>query len=188
MEIIDSNFYAISEIQKIVDWDSRRLQRYAKKNDLKMIDRRYIFTGVDVKEIIKTNDIVTTKQNKKSIDKKTVATVPKDIIKLILDIDNDVYIRAMLVAIKEDKHIEQFSEEEYIQLQKQLTDATKLAERILEYKEEITRMDDYVKDYRNNIEYLKKSLDKRAEETEILLKSVIQRNVIEASDKGINTK
>ena len=94
----------------------------------------------------------------------------------------------MLVAIKEDRHLEEFSNEEYNQLQKQLTEATTLALRIDEYKAEILRMEDYVQDYRNNIEYFKKSLDKRAEETEKLLNTINQRNFIEAKDKGLDKK
>jgi len=38
-------------------WSNRKLQRYAKKNSLKLIDNRYIFKGYQVKEIIISNDI-----------------------------------------------------------------------------------------------------------------------------------
>ena len=186
MEIIDSNFYAIADILKIVGWDSRRLQRYAKKNSLRMIDGRYIYTGIDVKRILRMNDNVATKPKRSDNIATTKSLVPKDILNLIIEIDNDVYVQAMLVAIKEDRHLEEFSNEEYDQLQKQLTEATTLALRIDEYKAEILRMEDYVQDYRNNIEYFKKSLDKRAEETEKLLNTINQRNFLEAKDKGFD--
>ena len=190
MEIKDSAFYSIIEVQRIVNWNKRKLQRYAEKNNLQIIDRRYIFKGYDVKKIIILNDIDATKSktNDKTNDKinDNVATVPKDILNLILDIDNDVYVKAMLVAINEDRHLETFSDEEYKQLQRQLTEATTLAVRITEYKEEIVRMEDYVQDYRQNIEYFKKSLDKRAEETEKLLAVINQRNFIEAKEKNLD--
>jgi hypothetical protein len=186
MEIKDSSFYSISEVQSIVNWNRRKLQRYAKNNLLQIIDRRYIFKGSDVKKLIILSDNLATKKKLKDEGYVPVARVPKDILNLILDIDNDVYIMAMLIAIKEDKTLEVFSKEEYQQLQKQLTESTTLALRIAEYKEEIIRMEDYVKDYRLNIEYFKKSLDKRAKETEMILKSISERNFIEAKDKGLD--
>jgi hypothetical protein len=45
-------------------------------------------------------------------------------------------------------------------------------------------MEEYVMDYRNNIEYLKKSLDRRAEETAIILKTIEQRNFITAKERN----
>ena len=57
MEIKDDAFYSIADVQKIVNWSNRKLQRYAKKNSLKLIDNRYIFKGYQVKEIIISNDI-----------------------------------------------------------------------------------------------------------------------------------
>ena len=47
-------------------------------------------------------------------------------------------------------------------------------------------MEEYVKDYRLNIEYLKKSLDKRAEEAEMFLKAQVQRNFLEAKRSGFD--
>ena len=188
MEIEDSNFYAIADILKIVDWNKKKLQRYAQKKNIRMIDGRYIFTGLDVKEILKENDNVATKQKSRDNLATRKTPIPKEILRLIKEIDNDIYVQAMLVAIKEDRHLEEFSNEEYDQLQKQLTESTTLALRIDEYKAEISRMEDYVQDYRNNIEYFKKSLDKRAEETEKLLNTINQRNFIEAKREGFDEK
>ena len=56
MELKDSSFYPIKDVQKFVNWSSKKLQRYAKKNELKKIDARYLFTGIHIKDIIKIND------------------------------------------------------------------------------------------------------------------------------------
>jgi len=56
MELKDSSFYPIKDVQKFVNWSSKKLQRYAKKNELKKIDGRYLFTGIHIKDIIKIND------------------------------------------------------------------------------------------------------------------------------------
>lgn len=109
-----------------------------------------------------------------------------DFLQIISEIDNDDYILIVLNAIKDNKHLEEFSEEEYEQFKDRLKEANFLENRIKEYKEEIVRMEEYVMDYRNNIEYLKKSLDRRAEETAIILKTIEQRNFITAKEKGFD--
>ena len=105
---------------------------------------------------------------------------------LIQDIDNDEYLLKVLGAINQDKHLEEFSDEEYQQFRDRLIEASALEKRIAEYKEEIQRMENYVLDYRNNIEYLKNSLDIRAEETSIILKTIEQRNFIEAKKSDLD--
>ena len=109
-----------------------------------------------------------------------------EFLQIIKEIDNDNYVLSVMNAVKEEKHLEDFTDEEYIQFRYRLKEANALEIRIAEYKAEIGRMEEYVLDYRNNIEYLKKSLDRRAEETAIILKSIEQRTFIEAKDKGLD--
>ena len=56
MNLKDDSFYSITETLKIVEWNSRKLQRYAKKNNIRKIDNRYLFTGYDIKRIIEITD------------------------------------------------------------------------------------------------------------------------------------
>ena len=182
MNLKDDAFYSINEVLNFVTWNKRKLQRYASKNNIRKIDKRYLFTGLDIRKIQKINDNVTTKSKIVA----NIKTISPRIINLIKEIDNEEYIISLLTAIKEDKHIEEMSEDEYQLFIDKLKEANLLAERVEEYKKEISRMESYVEDYRNNIAYFKKSLDKRQEETELLLKSLNQRNYIEAKEKGFD--
>jgi hypothetical protein len=200
MILKDDAFYPINEVVDFIGWSKRKLQRYAAKNNLRKIDGRYLFTGLDVKKLKDISDSVATKsrndtpenvqldlevESQKAENSASNNQVPEDLITLIKDIDNEDYVRAMLVAVKEDKHLEEFTPEEYKRFEEQLKDSLILEKRIEEYKEEIQRMENYVQDYRNNIEYLKKSLDGRAKETDLILKSIIQKNVLDAKREGI---
>ena len=149
-----------------------------------------MFTGLQLREMrqLASKPMTASRQSPKStpINDSILSTVKSDIIELIKDIDNDEYLLKVLGAINQDKHLEEFSNEEYQQFRDRLIEATALEKRIAEYKEEIQRMENYVLDYRNNIEYLKNSLDKRAEETSIILKTIEQRNFIEAKKSDLD--
>ena len=189
MEIKEDGFYSIEDVQQFVDWSRRKLQRYAQKNEFRIIDNRYLFTGTQVKKVIEIDVNVTSRRQKVSVRtaSRNNSAPPKNIthriIELVQEIDNDDYVISLLNAIKEKKHLEAMSEEEYSMFVDKLKEANSLAVRVEEYKQEIERMEGYVLDYRNNIEYFKKSLDKRQEETELLLKTIHQRSFIEAKEK-----
>ena len=192
MEIKDDAFYPIEQVMDFVDWSRRKLQRYAQRNEFRLIDNRYLFTGAEIKRVIQIDVNVKTRRQKVSVrtsSRKNVVppnNVSERIIKLIQEIDNDDYVISLLNAIKEKKHLEAMTNEEYFKFVDKLKEANSLAIRVEEYKKEIERMEGYVLDYRNNIEYFKKSLDKRQEETEILLNTIHQRNYIEAKEKGFD--
>ena len=70
MILKDDAFYPINEIVEFVGWSKRKLQRYASKSNLRKIDGRYLFTGLDVKKIkdISDNDATTsTKDSEKNV-------------------------------------------------------------------------------------------------------------------------
>lgn len=190
MEIKDDSFYPVKEASEITGIPKRTLQRRAKKQGNRIIDNRYMFTGFQLKEMrqLASNLATTPRQATKSTpaNDTILGAVKSDIMELIQDIDNDEYLLKVLGAIKNEKHLEEFSEDEYQQFRDRLIEATNLEKRIAEYKEEIDRMENYVLDYRNNIEYLKNSLDKRAEETSIILKTIEQRNFIEAKKSDLD--
>jgi phenylpyruvate tautomerase PptA (4-oxalocrotonate tautomerase family) len=190
MEIKDDMFYPVMEAHRITGIPKRTLQRRAKKQGNRIIDNRYMFTGLQLKEYLRISrkKASTPRQTEKATPTSAtiLGAVKSDIMELIQDIDNDEYLLKVLGAIKNEKHLEEFSEDEYQQFRDRLIEATNLEKRIAEYKEEIQRMENYVLDYRNNIEYLKKSLDKRAEETSIILKTIEQRNFIEAKKSDLD--
>lgn len=201
-------FYSISEIleYKIVSISNRSLQIYAKKHRIRTIDNSYRFTGHQVLELKSRYELRANKRAKRvgvgdvdngsllvKINAKLKAEIEKlkekptnEFLQIIKEIDNDDYVLSVLNAVKNDKHLEDFTDEEYIQFRDRLKEANALKKRIAEYKAEIVRMEEYVLDYRNNIEYLKKSLDRRADETAIILKSIEQRNFIEAKEKKLD--
>ena len=201
-------FYSISEIleYKIVSISNRSLQIYAKKHRIRTIDNSYRFTGHQVLELKSRYELRANKRAKRvviggadnssllvKINAELKAEIEKlkekptnEILQIISEIDNNDYILIVLNAIKDNKHLEEFSNEEYNQFKDRLKEANFLENRIKEYKEEISRMEEYVLDYRNNIEYLKKSLDQRAEETAIILKTIEQRNFLIAKEKGFD--
>ena len=189
MDIIDDHFYTIKESSKLTNIPERTLSRIGKRENARKVDGRYLFTGGQLKALIKRRELV---KKKKQFSSPTFRHSPtqtsNDILQIISEIDNDNYVLIVLNAIKEDKHLEEFSEEEYNKFRTRINEADFLENRIKEYKEEIIRMEEYVLDYRNNIEYLKKSLDKRADETAIILKTIEQRNFINAKEKGFDKK
>ena len=211
-EIKKTGYYSISDIleYELISISKRLIQLYAKKHSIKIIDKSYLFTGYQILEMIALYERKAKKKAKKeelenanklklklrSFQDVEITTPPqiefkgvkKEIIDLITDIDNDEYLLKVLIAIKDDKHLEEFSDEEYDLFRDRLKTVTALEKRIIEYKEEINRMENYVLDYRNNIEYLKKSLDKRADETAIILKTIEQRNYLEAKDKNFDKR
>ena len=54
MELKDDGFYSISEGSKLIGVNTRKLQRLAKKQKLRLIDGRYLFTGRQLKKILLT--------------------------------------------------------------------------------------------------------------------------------------
>ena len=174
--------YSVKEVSQITGFTVRTIQFRCKRDEVRKKNNKYLITDeiislwVDkTKEETQSNNVITRNtQSNNAIEE------------IIKDIDNDEYVLLVLNAIKDNKHLEEFTDEEYQQFNDRLKEANFLESRIAEYKKEIARMENYVLDYRNNIEYLKKSLDKRADETEILLKSLHQRNFIEAKEKGFD--
>ena len=139
-------------------------------------------------DLVKELDTIKTERDKLLGGVKLLSDDRKKQEQIIQEINNDDYVLLVLKSIRDDKHLEEFTNEEYNQFRDRLKEANFLENRIKEYKEEIIRMEEYILDYRNNIEYLKKSLDKRAEETAILLKSIEQRTYIEAREKKLDQK
>ena len=105
--------------------------------------------------------------------------------RLLIDINSYDAVLEILTSYSQGNRLEQLSEEEYQTFVSRLTEANFLEKRIIEYKEEIQRMEDYVKDYRTNIVYLKGSLEKQQLQMTKVLTQISERNVIEAKEKDV---
>ena len=183
MEIKEDAFYSINEALKYINWSKRKLQRYAQRKKLRIIDKRYLFTGKQIKEVIEID-----RRDKRATKLRQLPPIDTTISELIREINDDDAIIQILTSFDNGNHIEEFSQEEYQKFIDRLKEANYLEERIAEYKEEIERMQEYVIDYRNNIEYLKKSLDKQNEQMDLVLHQIRDRNIIEATEKKVINK
>lgn len=173
-------YYTVKQASEILGVSERAIQKKCKKEKVWRKSNRYQISEENI-----SNWRTISEQNSLS-SLSSLSGVSSKIIELIKEIDNEDYILSILEAIKDNKHLEEFTDEEYTAFEKRLIEANFLADKVSQYKTEIIRMEEYVKDYRNNIEYLKKSLDKRANETTILLETLKERNFIEAKEKGFD--
>jgi hypothetical protein len=78
--------------------------------------------------------------------------------------------------------IEVFTAEQYEQFEKQLKDYHTIKKELEEIE---VRFKEHIADLRNERNYLRKSLDNQQEQFSKLLQAVQQRNLIEATEKGI---
>lgn len=78
--------------------------------------------------------------------------------------------------------IEVFTAEQYDQFEKQLKDYHTIKKELEEIE---VRFKEHIADLRNERNYLRKSLDNQQEQFSKLLQAVQQRNLIEATEKGI---
>ena len=181
MKIKPQYLYPIKQVAEYLNLTERNLQILAKKQGRKKVDNRYLFSGHEVLEMASI-------RNEKRTEAKTKNNIDKRILRLINSINDDEAIVQVLTSFDSGNHLEEFTEEEYQNFISRLKEANYLEERIAEYKEEIARMQEYVLDYRNNIEYLKKSLDKQNDQMDLVLHQIRDRNIIEASEKKIINK
>lgn len=162
-EIKENNFSVISE---------REVQRYASRNGIKKIDRRYILSGYQILEM--------NKFYKERADKRADKKASRDVLRDTAPIEKTKKIEVEEV----DQDMMEIPIEDYELLQE-----TILNERVQGSK--IEQLLERVADYKNEITYLRESLDKRNDQMDSLLRSINdslktiqQQNFIEAKDKG----
>jgi soluble cytochrome b562 len=169
--------YTVKKASEILGVSARAVQKRCKTNNVDKINNKYQITENHINQWnAKSEPNEPNEPNERT-----------QINNLIESIDNNSYILQVLKAVNENKHLEEFTREELQDFTDRLKEAKFLEVRIADYKKEIARMEDYVKDYRNTIDYLRNSLDKRAIESEKLIESIQQRNYIEAHDKGLKS-
>ena len=190
MEIKDDHFYPIKEAVILTKIKHRTLTRKASTMGAKIIDGRYLLTGKQVKFLI-----VKQQEKKAYLDRLDRQALDK--------LDKNDENSDNILAPDDDQDDDQddgtvtetFTAEEHEQLQKLVYNEPLKKDRLEELVETI-------QDYRNQIAYLSKSLDKKDEQMTLLIhsikesldtiketqKNMQQRNFLEAKEKGFDKK
>ena len=82
--------------------------------------------------------------------------------------------------------IEAFSQEEYLEFQKRLTEYPLLKEKIEESKNRLDDSKEYIQTLLNELEYHKQTYQKHLEMHQKMIDVFQQRNFIEAKEKGLD--
>jgi len=192
-DIKKDGFYSVLEIldYKIVNVSERTLQNYGRKHNIRKIDNFYRFTGHQVIILRKTYE----KRAKNKAKKIEMAERNKRLlaakIASIKDVDTNLEAEAPISEESKEDYdtIEvEFTTEEYDNIQETI----KLA---AVQSDKIEMLVDRVEDYKNEIQYLRESLNKRNDQMDKMLESINsslasiqQQNFIQAKEKGFDKK
>ena len=203
MDLKDSGFYSIAEASRLIGVSTRKLQRKAKKLNLRLIDGRYLFTGSQLKEIL-LNDTTPTRQAtnnttiKKSDLKGDISSEDLDIITYLKTALNE--LKSTLNEVLEENKIlkEKLSKE--VPHQEKLKQAIQLitleameqgvSHKIFtetEYQDLIGTISE-VDFQKEQVQYLRGRVEKQDEVLKKLVNQVSERNYIEAKEKGFDRK
>ena len=203
MDLKDSGFYSIAEASRLIGVNTRRLQRIAKKLNLRLIDGRYLFTGKQLKEIL-LSDTTPTRQAtnnttiKKSVLESDISSGDLDIITNLKTVLNE--LKCTLNEVLEENRIlkEKLSEE--VPHQEKLKQAIQLitleameqgvSHKIFtetEYQDLIGTISE-VDFQKEQVQYLRGRVEKQDEVLKKLVNQVSERNYIEAKEKGFDKK
>lgn len=132
------------------------------------------------RHIATLNDELSKNNNKKGV------LIPEDILDLIKNRLNDnrtTTERQQSDTQQDEKfpHVEYFTEQEYEEFKKRITEYPLL-------KEQINISDEYLYSLKSQIDYFRASYNKQLEIHEKLIDSVKERNFIEAKEKGLDKK
>jgi len=199
MDLKDNGFYSISESSKLIGVSTRKLQRIAKKINLRLIDGRYLFTGSQLKEIL-LNDTTPTRQATNNTSIKTsdlkgdISSNDLDIITNLKSVLNE--LKTTLNETIEENRILRAKLSEEIPHQEKLKEAIQLItleamEQGLnhkvftetEYQDIIGTMSE-VDFQKEQVQYLRGRVEKQDEVLKKLVNQVSERNYIEAKEKG----
>lgn len=154
--------YTTSDISKIINVSDRTVRRYIDK-EISKLDGKYLLSEDAYNFII----------NKYSADSpRTTRGQPADITKSTDDDEFNI--------------IEAFSQEEYLEFQKRLTEYPLLKEKIEESKERLDDSKEYIQTLLNELEYHKQTYHKHLEMHQKMIDIFQQRNFIEAKEKGLD--
>jgi hypothetical protein len=203
MDIKKDGLYSIRETAEITKWSVRKLQRHAKKEEIKKIDNRYLFYGYHIEKILlsKTglsDNVTTVTTNSTGGYDKTVE--PLSVVQILeKEIENLRNERDYLKE-KYDTDVAELKAELYkdIPHQQKLKEAIQLI--TLEAMEQNVQHKVFTDEEYNDIigtisevefqtkqvEYLKSRVEKQDGILQELAQQMSQRNFIEAKEKGFD--
>lgn len=154
--------FTTSDVSKTLKVSDRTVRRYIDK-EISKIEGKYILSEDAYNFIV----------NKYSSDNhRTTHGQPSDI---DLSTKNDEF-----------DIIEAFSQEEYLEFQKRLTEYPLLKEKIKESKNRLDDSKEYIQTLLNELEYHKQTYQKHLEMHQKMIDVFQQRNFIEAKEKGLD--
>ena len=203
MELKDDGFYSISEGSKLIGVSTRKLQRLAKKQKLRLIDGRYLFTGRQLKKILLTAT-TTTRQatdntSTKNIDlSQDISSDDLDIIANLKTVLNELK-STLNETLEENKLLKEKLSEEIPHQEKlkraiQLITLEAMEQGLnhkvfteIEYQDLIGTISE-VDFQKEQVQYLRGRVEKQDEVLKKLVNQVSERNYIEAKEKGFDKK
>ena len=201
MELKDDGFYSISEGSRLIGVSTRKLQRLAKKQKLRLIDGRYLFTGRQLKKILLTAT-TTTRQttdntSTKNIDlSQDISSDDLDIIANLKTVLNELR-SALNDTLEENKLLKEKLSEEIPHQEKlkraiQLITLEAMEQGLnhkvfteIEYQDLIGTISE-VDFQKEQVQYLRGRVEKQDEVLKKLVNQVSERNYIEAKEKGFD--
>jgi chromosome segregation ATPase len=192
--------YSIKEVSNLLNINSRKIQRVAKKHNLKKTDNRYLFDGVFLLKVFK-EEIEEVSQSLEQLSQ-DVATVSQDVETYLLEneaLENEIKElkeQLSIYEIEENERIEIFTNDEYKLFETRLNEwrlqQNEIEKQSAEIQEVKTTAKENVEHYKNLFEYQRKQSDRILQIHEKLVgslgeltKASVQRNIIEAKDKDI---
>ena len=203
MNIKKDALYSIKEASDFTLWSIRKLQRHAKKNNIRKIDNRYLFTGHAIEKII---------LSKSGLNDKSTSTTPNDTGGYTKTVEPFSVLEILENEIKNLRDERDYLKEKYetdiaelkAELTKDIPHQEKLKEAIqlitLEAMEQnvqhkIFSEDEYqdiigtiaeVDFQKEQVNYLRQRVEKQDEAMKNIVASIRERNFIEAKDKGMD--
>ena len=206
MSIDDSFLYSIKDSSVLSGIPSRTLSRIAKSDNGRKIDGRYLFTGYQLKELMKKRDEKIQHLAKRSRQKNSEATfsevgevqIVEENERLKLEI-KELRKELSQYDIADNERLEIFTEEMYLTFEQRLIEWREQNEKIKTQQELFNAKEKGLNDvveimteqsehYKNQFEYQKEQSTRILDMHEQLIKTIQQNNYIEAKSKGFDKK
>jgi hypothetical protein len=187
MDIKKDGLYSIRETAEITKWSVRKLQRHAKKEDIKKIDNRYLFYGYQIEKILlsKTglsDNVATVTPNSTGGYDKIVE--PLSVVQILeKEIENLRNERDYLKDIPHQQKLKEAIQLITLEAMEQNVQHKIFSDE--EYNDIIGTISE-VEFQTKQVEYLKSRVEKQDGILQELAQQMSQRNFIEAKEKGFD--
>tara|TARA_R110000764_G_scaffold131613_1_gene219393 strand:+ start:97 stop:717 length:621 start_codon:yes stop_codon:yes gene_type:complete len=206
MSIDDSFLYSIKDSSVLSGIPSRTLSRIAKSDNGRKIDGRYLFTGYQLKELMKKRDEKIQHLAKRSRQKNSEATFSE--VGEVQIVEENERLKLEIIELRKElsqydiadnERLEIFTEEMYLTFEQRLIEWREQNEKIKTQQELFNAKEKGLNDvveimteqsehYKNQFEYQKEQSTRILDMHEQLIKTIQQNNYIEAKSKGFDKK